>query len=129
MQNAEVGVEHLAFGLRWKKEAEKNRSRTDQHLGRAVDLQHPVRHLDKDQNLKKIATIDKQPPLMPADDDNELYRLKGNIVKLYKRERESQEKRLKMEGPYPVTRRTTSLTFVTTRIWLSSRPIRAKALL
>ncbi|XP_065176129.1 uncharacterized protein LOC135805933 [Sycon ciliatum] len=83
VQQAEVGVERLAFGLRWKEEAEKNRTQAASHQ---TDTGRPVRHLDNDTRLRKIATTTKQAPSMDDEKENGLRRLKGNIMRLYKRE-------------------------------------------
>ena len=90
LRRAELGVERLAFGRRWQREAERKRradderERNDQNEKLSED--RPVRLLDEDLRLKKIATTKKQGPLMEAKEENGLRRLKENIVKLYKKD-------------------------------------------
>ena len=87
LRRAELGVERLAFGRRWQKEVERNQRVEEEVNNRKVVGDRPVKVLDEDVKLKKIATTTRQGPSMEASEENGLRRLKENIVKLYKRAR------------------------------------------
>ena len=89
LHKAEVAVERLAFGKRWQKVAEKAQEiqERDGHEDNQTEDNRPVRCLDEDVRLKKIATTTKQAPLMEVREENGLIRLKENILNIYNRAR------------------------------------------
>ena len=103
-RKAEVGVERLAFGRRWQREAERKQrmeeeGKMDNNEERqAVSNERPITRLDNDFRLKKLATTEKQAPLMLDAEENALKRLKENIMKLYDREERRQKYQTGIQG-------------------------------
>ena len=96
LRRVEVGVERLAFGKRWQAEEAEitaltegtGRSRNSEMEENEVDQEdreRPVKTLDEDLRLRKIATTEKQGPLMLSQEENKLRRLKENLLKLYRK--------------------------------------------
>ena len=96
LRSVEMGIERLAFGRRWQREAERKRlvkAEEDTNTTQEVRDERPVRVLDADVELRKIATTEKQGPLMDSIEENGLRRLKENIVRLYNKARGSQDEK------------------------------------
>ena len=95
MERLAFGVERLAFGKRWQAVAEEaertaltGRSQNSEMEENEVDQEdreRPVKTLDEDLRLRKIATTEKQGPLMLSQKENKLRRLKENLLKLYRK--------------------------------------------
>ena len=92
VKTAELGVERLAFGTRWKVESERRlRVRNEEEIGAAAkedDGERPSdRPLDKDVRLRKMTVTSMQGPWMETTEENALRRLKENVIKLYNQAR------------------------------------------
>ena len=72
-------MERLTFGRRWQKEVEQYQRVEEELNNTKVAGDRPVKVMDEDVKLKKIATTTRQGPSMEASEENGLRRLKETL--------------------------------------------------